>query len=267
MPGERAAALAAESILQRACEVLRVARSGRKQRIGLPGQQIDVERLDQIGDRRARRRLAAEDQRVSSGIGQDAGGASRERLQHFRQLLGARVAQRQHDAAAGCVNPRAAPAGGGRCAGSGGRNGGGRDHLVDAARLHEGGVVLREQRLQRRHELRVREWGCRMQRRGAVHGRVDRIVDVQNAPEYLGHDLADVGVREIQRHRPALRQSAGRRGRQWLRLAVAELGRRRQIRGSDDAVDARGRFRRIVPRQRLEGFQHGFGPLTGRKAK
>ena len=37
-----------------------------------------------------------------------------------------------------------------------------------------------------------------MQRRGAAHGRVDRVIDLQNCAQDLGNDLPDVGIGKIE---------------------------------------------------------------------
>ena len=227
LAGQRTAGLRAERLLQGSREILRRPVRHRQQRIRLAGQHVDVEGAHQLHQRVALRRLAADDQRVAGRNGHQPGAALYVGLQHLGQVLGRCVAQRhQHAAGRTCAASHA-----------GGQRRG--QHAVHPAVHRQRGAVLRQQGLQHRDQLALRQRRDGAQGGRAMHGRVDRVVHVQRVAQNLRHHLTYVGVGEIQRDaaaggprraRPCGHQHAGP-------VADRHLQRRRVA--GDAAVHAR----------------------------
>ena len=133
---------------ERIREILCIAVGDREQLVGLAGQCIDIEGLHQGNQSLAGGRIALNDQRVAVCVGEDRTTFRDIRLQHGGELGGGGVMQRQH----GGTAER-------RVRGDAGRGVGlvGRHDAVDAVALHQRGVVLGEQRLQRREHRLVRQ--------------------------------------------------------------------------------------------------------------
>ena len=86
-----AAILSAERVLHGRGEVFRVPRPDRQQRIRLTGQDIDIERPDEVDQCSPRCRFTADQESVAAGIGYNLGTGSRERLQCLQQILRPRI--------------------------------------------------------------------------------------------------------------------------------------------------------------------------------
>ncbi len=197
------------------CKILRVARVDGQDRVGLVRKHVDIERVHKIDQRLPRPRFAADEHGITRLIGGDLGARADELLQHLRQLFRRRVAQRNRD------DPRRSGAARRDAAGSIRR-----DDAIKAITLHEPRAVLGEQRLKRRQQRRARHRTCRMQGRGAMHGRIDRVVDLQQRAENLRRDLANVGVGEVE-HDVAGRRFVRRRRRGEARRGAERYADRR----------------------------------------
>ena len=90
------------------------------------------------------------------------------------------------------------------------------DHGVDSIPFDQRRAVRVEQSFERRQQGRTLHRGGGLNRPGAMHVRVDRVVQVECRPENGACDLPDVGVDKIQRHIAGL-SGAHARTRRWDR--------------------------------------------------
>ena len=149
--------------------------------------------LHQRDQRLARRRVAADQQRVAAGIGDDLAAVRRHRAAAPSRGPRPRRSAADHDPAA----RRAVAAGQPRRAGGGRAPRGRCRRTAPAPRRSAPAAPAAPAAAAARDRRRG------PQRRGAAHRRVDRVVDPQHRAEHLGHDLADVGVGEVERDVPA----------------------------------------------------------------
>jgi hypothetical protein len=116
-----------------------------------------------------------------------------------------------------------------------------RHYAIEPVRAHQGGAVLDQKRLQGRQQLVPPERPHCVQRGGAVNRRVNGVILTEDPAENLGHDLADVGVGEIERDVAAPgHDSEGCRRAARRRRAIRRLCRRQGFRRANRATDTRG---------------------------
>jgi len=167
---KRAFALRLEHLLELAGELRGIAVAHREECVGLPSQDVDVERTHKTGQGLTDRRIAADQQRVTSRIGGDLAALGNIGLEHFGEVPGGSIAQ-WHDLGACADRVRT----GQRV----GRVAGGDWHdRVNPVALDQGRTVCVEQSLERGQQCRARQWRAGIYRAGAVHIGVDRIVQL-----------------------------------------------------------------------------------------
>ena len=205
--GKRSIVLGTKYLLQFAGDLFGAAPAGGENRVGLPGERVDIEGADHSDQSLADRRSPTDDQRVAGGFGGDFATLSDIRFEHLRQILGRSIFE-GNDLGACADGPRA-----------GHLTGGKRRNPVDAVIHDQCRPVLVEQRFERRQQLRTRQrlgdvQGCR-----SLDAGVDRVVEFERRAEDGADDLANVGIDEGKRNIARFGAGAGR----WR-----SVGRRRR---------------------------------------
>ena len=175
--------------LELAGPLCRVAVADRKEGIGLTGQDVSVESPDETDQGLADRGVPGDDYRVGRWVGGNFPALCNIGFEHLRKILRRGIAQ-WHDLRAGAYRVLA----GDEIAGRTRRQ---RDHGVDPIAFDQCRTVRVEQGFERRQQRRTLHRGAGLDRPGAMHIRVDRVVQVECGPENGAYDLPNVGVDKI----------------------------------------------------------------------
>jgi hypothetical protein len=146
----------------------RIAVAHRKEGIGLARQDIDVKGASEAGQGLANCGITAHDQRITPRIGADLAALGNIGFKHFCQIFGGGEAQRDHLGAG--ANRISAGDEVTSCAAWQW------DHRIDPVSFDHGGTIRVEQIFERGQQRRTRQRGAGLDRPGAVHIGVDRVV-------------------------------------------------------------------------------------------
>ena len=192
--------------LELAGPLCRIAVADRKEGIGLTCQNVDIESPDETDQGLADRGVPGDDYRVGRRVGGNFPALCNIGFEHLGKILGRGVTQR-HDLGTGAYRVRAGDKVAGRTRGQ-------RDHGVDPIPFDQRRTIRVEQGFERRYQRRTLHRGAGLDGPGAMHVRVDRVVQVECSPENRAHDLPYVGVDKIEGYIAGL--SGGRaRTRRW----------------------------------------------------